>query len=118
MTAGSVRAARLAGAQFAGADVRSAKLDRQNLRGIPESSDKAVKIALRPDNVDLAPIGDGPNRFKAFVRSRHYQGTQTLYELDTLGTTIEALAKSAGAVASGFRVGREFWQPQHERRGT
>ena len=57
----------------------------------------AVKIALRPDNVDLAPVGDGPNRFRAHVRSRHYQGAQTLYELDVVGTTIEALEVGSAA---------------------
>jgi len=59
--------------------------------------DGAVKIALRPDNVDLSPVGEGPNRFKAHVRSRHYQGTQTLYELDMLGTTIEAMEVGSSA---------------------
>jgi iron(III) transport system ATP-binding protein len=59
--------------------------------------DSAVKIALRPDNVDLSPVGEGPNRFKAHVRSRHYQGTQTVYELDILGSTIEALEVGSSA---------------------
>ncbi len=63
--------------------------------GVPASG--AVKIALRPDNVDLSPVGEGPNRFRAFVRSRHYQGTQTLYELDMLGTTIEAMEVGSSA---------------------
>ncbi len=58
---------------------------------------EAVKIALRPDNVDLAPVGDGTNHFKAHVRSRHYQGSQTVYELDVAGTTIEALEVGSNA---------------------
>jgi iron(III) transport system ATP-binding protein len=51
----------------------------------------AVSVALRPDNVLLAPVGDGPNRFPAKIASRHYQGTQTVYEVSLFGQTIEAL---------------------------
>ncbi|MGE0222467.1 MAG: ABC transporter ATP-binding protein [Acetobacteraceae bacterium] len=65
--------------------------------GAGVGANTAVKVALRPDNVDLSPSGDGPNRFKAHVRSRHYQGTQTVYELDVLGSTIEALEVGSSA---------------------
>lgn len=51
----------------------------------------AVSVAMRPDNVQLDPAGDGPNRFPARVVSRHYQGTQTVYEIDLFGQAIEAL---------------------------
>jgi iron(III) transport system ATP-binding protein len=51
----------------------------------------AVSVALRPDNVLLAPAGDGPNRFPGKIVSRHYQGTQTVYEVSLFGQTIEAL---------------------------
>ena len=39
----------------------------------------------------------GPNRFTARVASQHYQGTQTVYELAVLGTTIEALEVGSAA---------------------
>ena len=51
----------------------------------------SVNVALRPDNVVLEPAGDGPNRFPGRVMSRHYQGTQTVYEVSLFGQTIEAL---------------------------
>ena len=56
-----------------------------------------VKVALRPDNVVLAPPLPGPNQFTAHVVSRHYQGTQTLYQLSLLGATIEALEVGSAA---------------------
>ena len=56
-----------------------------------------VKVALRPDNVVLAPPLPGPNQFTAHVVSRHYQGTQTLYQLSLLGSTIEALEVGSAA---------------------
>jgi len=56
-----------------------------------------AQVALRPDNVVFAPTGDGPNRFTARVQSQHYQGTQTVYELALLGTTIEALEVGSSA---------------------
>lgn len=57
----------------------------------------AVKVALRPDNVILAPPLPGPNQFPARVLSRHYQGTQTVYQLDLLGATVEALEVGSAA---------------------
>jgi len=51
----------------------------------------AARIAFRPDNVVLAPVGDGPDRFPARVTSQHYQGTQTVYQVALLGTAIEAV---------------------------
>jgi iron(III) transport system ATP-binding protein len=51
----------------------------------------AVNVALRPDNVLLDPVIAGPNQFPARVVSRHYQGTQTVYEVSLFGQTIEAL---------------------------
>ncbi|MBN8928985.1 MAG: hypothetical protein BGO51_04985 [Rhodospirillales bacterium 69-11] len=56
----------------------------------------AAKVALRPDNITFAPAS-GPNRFTARVASQHYQGTQTVYELAVLGTTIEALEVGSAA---------------------
>jgi iron(III) transport system ATP-binding protein len=57
----------------------------------------AVRIALRPDNVQLAPAGEGPNRFTAAVVAQHYQGVQTVYHLDLFGTRIEALEVGSSA---------------------
>ena len=51
----------------------------------------SVSVALRPDNVLLDPANPGPNQFPARVVSRHYQGTQTVYEVNLFGQTIEAL---------------------------
>ena len=50
-----------------------------------------MSVALRPDNVVLGPSSPGPNQFPARVMSRHYQGTQTVYESQLFGQTIEAL---------------------------
>jgi iron(III) transport system ATP-binding protein len=50
-----------------------------------------INVALRPDNVLLAPATPGPNQFQGRVVSRHYQGTQTVYEISLFGQTIEAL---------------------------
>jgi len=58
---------------------------------------KAVKIAMRPDNVTMDPAVSGPNQFKVRVQSRHYQGTQTQYELGFAGTTIEAVEGGSAA---------------------
>jgi iron(III) transport system ATP-binding protein len=51
----------------------------------------AVSVAMRPDNVLLGSPSGGRNRFAARVVSRHYQGTQTVYEVDLFGQVIEAL---------------------------
>ncbi len=62
----------------------------------------AARVALRPDNVGLAADGDG---FAGRIESRHYQGTQTVYRLAVLGTTIEALeVGSAARYAEGSTV--------------
>ena len=63
--------------------------------GVGEGS--PVRVALRPDNVALQPVVSGPNRFTGRVTSRHYQGTQTVYQVSTLGTTIEALEVGSSA---------------------
>ncbi len=57
----------------------------------------AVKVAVRPDNVILAPPLPGPNQFAGRVMSRHYQGTQTVYEVSVLGATIEAMEIGSAA---------------------
>ncbi|MGE0415352.1 MAG: ABC transporter ATP-binding protein [Acetobacteraceae bacterium] len=65
--------------------------------GADVSAGMAVKIALRPDNVGLTPMGDCVNRFNARVLSRHYQGAQTVYELQLAGTRVEALEVGSSA---------------------
>jgi iron(III) transport system ATP-binding protein len=54
---------------------------------------EAVKIAVRPENVQLGKDGTAQpdNRFTARVAGRRYQGTQTIYELAMLGGRLEAL---------------------------
>ncbi len=62
----------------------------------------SVRVALRPDNVGLAPSGEG---FAGRVETRHYQGTQTVYQVSVMGTTIEALeVGSAARYAEGSAV--------------
>ena len=62
----------------------------------------SVRVALRPDNVGLTPSGEG---FVGRVETRHYQGTQTVYQVSVLGTTIEALeVGSAARYAEGSPV--------------
>jgi iron(III) transport system ATP-binding protein len=83
--------------------------DRKLLARItPQLAEGAeVRVALRPDNVRLQPAGDGPNRFPARVRARHYPGTQTVYQIEVLGTVIEALevgSSAQHAVESEIRV--------------
>jgi iron(III) transport system ATP-binding protein len=52
----------------------------------------AVKIAVRPENVRLGSNGAAePNTFTGRVAGTRYQGTQTVYELDVLGSCIDAL---------------------------
>jgi iron(III) transport system ATP-binding protein len=69
----------------AGGDTLTARLASSAEPGAP------VQVALRPDNVVLAPVGDGPNQFPGRVVARHYQGTQTVYEVALFGQTIEAV---------------------------
>jgi iron(III) transport system ATP-binding protein len=61
------------------------------------TDDASVSVALRPDNVSLAPAGQGINHFSGRVTSKHYQGTQTVYQVAVLGTEIEALEVGSSA---------------------
>jgi iron(III) transport system ATP-binding protein len=65
--------------------------------GVGVKPEATVTIALRPDNVILAPSTPGPNQFTGQVVSRHYQGTQTVYQLSLLGATIEAMEIGSAA---------------------
>jgi iron(III) transport system ATP-binding protein len=67
-----------------------------------------VRIALRPDNVQFEPAGEGGNRFIARVLAQRYQGVQTLYELALFNSRIEVLEVGSAArhaVGSEVRVG-------------
>lgn len=55
------------------------------------ASGSAVRVALRPENIRLLPSADEPNRFRATVTAQHYQGSQTIYDLALLGTSLEAV---------------------------
>jgi len=50
-----------------------------------------VKVALRPENLELGAPDGVANRFLARVTDRRYQGTQTAYSLGMLGAEIEAV---------------------------
>ncbi|MDQ8726350.1 ABC transporter ATP-binding protein [Bradyrhizobium sp. LHD-71] len=51
-----------------------------------------VNVALRPENIRLGvQAAAEPNHFTARVTGQRYQGTQTIYELATLGGRLEAL---------------------------
>jgi len=54
----------------------------------------AVIVAVRPENISLHPDGqaaDAVNAFPARVVEGHFQGTQTIYVLETLGARLEAV---------------------------
>jgi iron(III) transport system ATP-binding protein len=66
-----------------------------------------VHVAIRPENVRLATgSADGTgNCFPARVVAAHYQGNQTVYELDTLGARVEVLEiGSAPRHAEGMEI--------------
>jgi iron(III) transport system ATP-binding protein len=64
--------------------------------GVPAGSD--VNVALRPENIRLGVQGTNePNHFTARVTGQRYQGTQTVYELATLGGRLEALELGTSA---------------------
>lgn len=67
----------------------------------------SVRVAVRPENIHLAPAGDGPNHFTARVRAQRYQGMQTTYDLDLFGASFEALEMGTTArhpVGSDVRI--------------
>jgi iron(III) transport system ATP-binding protein len=56
-----------------------------------------VRIAVRPENVQLGANGSTANRFTARVLAQRYQGVQTIYELGVLGGELEALELGTSA---------------------
>ena len=58
---------------------------------------EAVRIAIRPENIQLGANGGQPNHFTARVLGQRYQGVQTVYDLDVLGGHVEALELGTSA---------------------
>ena len=54
----------------------------------PIAAGNPVSVMIRPENVIL---GAGPGSVEGRVLEAHYQGVQTVYALDVLGTRIEAV---------------------------
>jgi iron(III) transport system ATP-binding protein len=53
-----------------------------------------VQIAVRPENVALAPLNGGaaaPNQFRGKVAAQRFYGNQTTYDIEALGARIEAV---------------------------
>ena len=57
----------------------------------------AVKVAVRPENVQCGAQGDGANRFPARVLAQRYEGTQTVYDLAALGGQLALLELGTSA---------------------
>jgi iron(III) transport system ATP-binding protein len=57
----------------------------------------AVKIAVRPENVQCGAHGDGANRFTARVLAQRYEGSQTVYDLAALGGQLAVLELGTSA---------------------
>jgi iron(III) transport system ATP-binding protein len=53
-----------------------------------------VQIAVRPENVSLAPFNGAapaPNLYRGRVAAQRFHGNQTIYEIEALGARIEAI---------------------------
>ena len=61
----------------------------------------AARVALRPENIALGRT-DAANAFTARIIERRYQGTQTVYDIETLGKKLEVLELGT---AARFEVG-------------
>jgi len=57
---------------------------------------ETVRIAIRPENVEVGKQGDS-NTFMARIAGRRYQGTQTAYDIDLLGCRLEAVELGTAA---------------------
>jgi iron(III) transport system ATP-binding protein len=90
--ASNVIAGRIVGRQGAFGTVEVGNGERL-LASVPDVlvAGTEVRVALRPENVQFGPGGAHGNRFTAAVAAQRYQGVQTVYELELLGTRIEAL---------------------------
>jgi iron(III) transport system ATP-binding protein len=50
-----------------------------------------VRVAVRPENIRFGAAGEIENRIPARVTAQRYLGMQTSYDLDVLGTRVEAI---------------------------
>ena len=57
---------------------------------------ETVRIAVRPENVEVGKQGDS-NAFTARIVGRRYQGTQTAYDIELFGSRLEALELGTAA---------------------
>jgi len=57
----------------------------------------AVKIAVRPENVQCGVHSGGPNQFTARVLAQRYEGAQTVYDLAVLGGQLAVLELGTNA---------------------
>jgi iron(III) transport system ATP-binding protein len=57
----------------------------------------AVKIAVRPENVQCGIHHGGPNQFTARVMAQRYEGAQTVYDLAVLGGQLAVLELGTNA---------------------
>ena len=67
----------------------------------------AVKIAVRPENVQCGAHGNGANQFTARVLAQRYEGAQTVYDLAVLGGRLAVLelgTNARHAVASDIDI--------------
>src|SRR5580704_16784052 len=62
----------------------------------PVAAGEKIRIALRPENIELGKNGGG-NEFRARVLDLRYQGTQTVYDIDLAGHRLEALELGTAA---------------------
>ncbi len=84
-------------------EARTGQLIRATLHG-PAAVGGAVSIMIRPENVVLGGFGDGV--LAGRVLEANYQGVQTVYALDVLGTRIEAVETGTSPrFAQGHEVG-------------
>jgi iron(III) transport system ATP-binding protein len=81
--------------EFGTVDLGDGRSGEVSLLQALEVGDK-VRIALRPENIAIGKQ-DGGNLFPARVLDRRYQGTQTIYEIDLLGSKLEALELGTAA---------------------
>ncbi len=61
------------------------------------SAGAAVKIVVRPENVQCGAHGSGANQFTARVLAQRYEGVQTVYDLAVLGGQLVVLELGTSA---------------------
>jgi len=77
-------------------------------QAVPTALSGAVRVLVRPHNIDLAPAGTGRSGWTGIVRSRRYVGALLEYEIEAeAGATLRAVSlkdEAGAALASGDRV--------------